>query len=143
MKIDEIKLEIEKSKFKSDLDIKQLIKLVLHLYKTCRVDNTDLEEEGDMLIFQWGSHHLNENDYFTIDITRQIIYKSDEDIMQQLEVIFKYPANLFTPTFSADNQWCAAPNEVNDFEGFIEQNNAFKWAIKNKPLAVGINLSYL
>jgi hypothetical protein len=52
MKIEDIKIKIESSEFYKNNDIKQLIKLVIDLYESYRIENTILENDGDMLLFQ-------------------------------------------------------------------------------------------
>lgn len=51
MKIEDIKLKIERSEFYKNYNVKQLIKLVIDLYESYRIENTNLEYDGDMLLF--------------------------------------------------------------------------------------------
>lgn len=143
MKLEEIRSIIENSEFVKSKESAQLINLVLSLYKENRIDNTDLEADGDMLLFQWGTHDLEGKSYFEIDIARQIIPDLEDideatDGMQQLSTNLKYLANDTTSSFNNSNEWCDTPNKLNDFSQFIENNEAYKWAIQNEPSSIEI-----
>ena len=147
MKIEDIKLKIESSEFYKNNDIKQLIKLVIDLYESYRIENTILENDGDMLLFQCGEDSLSK-DYFIVDITRQVIPDLDDideatDAMQQLRTIFKFLPSEAAFALSTTSQWCSALNEVDSFRMFISNSDAFQWAIKNDVVKVDIELSYI
>jgi len=147
MKIEDIKLKIESSEFYKNYNVKQLIKLVIDLYESYRIENTNLEYDGDMLLFQCGEDSLSK-DYFIVDITRQIIPDLDDideatDAMQQLSTTFKFLPSEAAFALSTTSQWCSALNEVDSLRAFIENSDAFQWAIKNDVVKVDIELSYI
>ncbi|WP_405599528.1 MULTISPECIES: hypothetical protein [unclassified Pseudoalteromonas] len=147
MKIEDIKLKIENSEFYKKNDIQQLIKLVVDLYENYRIENTVLENDGDMLLFQCGRDSLSK-DYFIVDITRQVIPDLDDideatDAMQQLRIIFKFLPSEAAFALSITSEWCSALSEVNCFRSFIENSDAFQWAIKNDVIKVDMELSYI
>jgi len=143
MKLEEIRSIIENSEFVENKDSAQLINLVLSVYKENRIDNTDLEADGDMLLFQWGIYDLEGKSFLEIDIARQILPDLEDideatDGMQQLSTNLKYSTNDTTSSFTNSNEWCDTPNKLNEFSQFIENNEAYKWAIQNKPLTIEI-----
>jgi hypothetical protein len=147
MKIEDIKLKIESSEFYKNYNVTQLIKLVIDLYESYRIENTNLEYDGDMLLFQCGVDSLSK-DYFIVDITRQIIPDLDDideatDAMQQLSTTFKFLPSDAAFALSTTSQWCSALNEVDSLRAFIENSDAFQWAIKNDVVKVDIELSYI
>ncbi|NWL15685.1 hypothetical protein FHG08_08120 [Pseudoalteromonas sp. Scap03] len=147
MKIEDIKLKIERSEFYKNYNVKQLIKLVIDLYESYRIENTNLEYDGDMLLFQCREDSLSK-DYFIVDITRQIIPDLDDideatDAMQQLSTTFKFLPSEAAFALSTTSQWCSALNEVDSLRAFIENSEAFQWAIKNDVVKVDIELSYI
>jgi hypothetical protein len=147
MKIEDIKLKIESSEFYKNYTVTQLIKLVIDLYESYRIENTNLEYDGDMLLFQCGVDSLSK-DYFIVDITRQIIPDLDDideatDAMQQLSTTFKFLPSDAAFALSTTSQWCSALNEVDSLRAFIENSDAFQWAIKNDVVKVDIELSYI
>lgn len=147
MKIEDIKLKIESSEFYKNYNVKQLIKLVIDLYESYRIENTNLEYDGDMLLFQCGVDSLSK-DYFIVDITRQIIPDLDDideatDAMQQLSTTFKFLPSEAAFALSTTSQWCSALNEVDSLRTFVENSDAFQWAIKNDVVKVDVELSYI
>lgn len=147
MKIEEIKFEIENSEFYKNNDTAQLISLVIDLYEGDRIENTVLENDGDMLLFQSGRDSLNK-DYFIVDITRQIIPDLEDiddatDAMQQLSTTFKFLPSETAFALSTTSKWCSELNEINSFKAFIENSPAFQWATKNNVVKIDIELSYI
>ncbi len=147
MKIEEIKFKIENSEFYKNNDTAQLISLVIDLYEGNRIENTVLENDGDMLLFQSGRDSLSK-DYFIVDITRQIIPDLEDiddatDAMQQLSTTFKFLPSETAFALSTTSKWCSALNEINSFKAFIENSPAFQWATKNNVVKIDIELSYI
>jgi len=50
-------------------------------------------EDGDMLLFQWGTYNWGDGTQFEINITRQFIESAaeDDDAISQLQLTFKFP----------------------------------------------------
>ena len=97
--------------------------------------------------FSAGEDSLSK-DYFIVDITRQIIPDLDDideatDAMQQLSTTFKFLPSEAAFALSTTRQWCSALNEVDSLRAFIENSEAFQWAIKNDVVKVDIELSYI
>lgn len=91
--------------------------LMIELYKTVRVEDCDLDDDGDMLLFQWGTYDWGKGPYFEIDLTRQFAAGAGEDDdLWQLSLTF-----LFWPTrtLEAGHRWCARPEELDDFARYV------------------------
>jgi len=147
MKIEDIKFKIENSEFYKNNDTAQLINLVIDLYEGNRIENTVLENDGDMLLFQCGRDSLSK-DYFIVDITRQIIPDLEDvddgtDAMKQLSSTFKFLLSETAFALSTTSKWCSALSEVHSFKAFIENSPAFQWATKNNLVKIDVELSYV
>ncbi|MEL0633359.1 hypothetical protein V6237_11310 [Pseudoalteromonas carrageenovora] len=147
MKIEDIKFKIENSEFYKNNDTAQLINFVIDLYEGNRIENTVLENDGDMLLFQCGRDSLSK-DYFIVDITRQIIPDLEDvddatDAMQQLSTTFKFLPSETAFALSTTSKWCSALNEVHSFKAFIENSPALQWATKNNLVKIDVELSYV
>jgi len=148
MNIEEIKLIIEGSEFKKNNNSIQLIGLTLDLYNENRINNTDLDGDGDMLLFQWGTYSHKDDNYFYIDLTRQIVLDLEDpdeaaDTMQQLSTKSMYSTNEQTALIRSGNQWCGSPENLNEFRKFIDNNPAFDWAKNNEPFKIEVDLWYV
>ena len=111
----------------SALTPEQGVMAMLQFYREKRVVDCDLEQDGDMLLFQWGTYDWGKGLRFEFDITRQFIGASGEDEnIWQLSLTF-----LFSPTdelrrLGSDNRWCSRPDQSVEFESFIVNSLAFR-----------------
>ena len=108
---------------------------MLELYKTVRVSDCTLDDDGDMLLFQWGTYDWGKGPYFEIDLTRQFAPDggADDDIWQ-LSLTF-----LFWPTRSlvAGHRWCARPTELDDFARYMWSHPAL--ALTDDPVRIELD----
>src|ERR1700689_2982845 len=65
-------------------------------------------ENGDMLLFQWGTYNWGDGTQFEINITRQFIESTaeDDDTISKLKLKFKFPPNKDTSALGKGNRWC-------------------------------------
>ncbi|MBL9019855.1 MAG: hypothetical protein JNL83_37065 [Myxococcales bacterium] len=109
--------------------------LMIEHYRTTRAEDCSLDEDGDMLLFQWGTYDWGKGPFFEIDLTRQFATGGgdDEDIWQ-LSLTF-----LFWPTRSlpAGHRWCARPSELDDFARFVWSHPAL--ATADEPVRVELD----
>jgi hypothetical protein len=84
-------------------------------------------ENGDMLLFQWGTYNWGDGTQFEIDITRQFIESApeDDDAISQLQLTFKFPPDKDTAALGDGNHWCNSQSETQQFREFIFSNRAF------------------
>lgn len=64
------------------------IESMLAFYAEERADDCDLEEDGDMLLFQWGLFDWGKGEFLEINITRQFIGDAEEP--RQLSLTFQF-----------------------------------------------------
>lgn len=100
---------------------------VLDFYRERRAAGCDLESDGDMLLFQWGTHDWGEGQHFEIDFTRQLLVPRDEedpDVLQ-LSLTFRFPATEGMRGLGAGDRWCHTPAGLGAMRAFIEAAPAF------------------
>lgn len=107
------------------LDAETAISAMLDFYRSTRADDVeDINDDGDMLLFQWGSYG---DGAFTYDITRQFILRgieSADEAIWQLSLTLYFPAGPSSEAVGIGNQWCDRPGGVEGFEQFIEASPA-------------------
>jgi len=132
MKPENAKAELEKRIEQAgtpmaDLTLAQGVRLMLDFYHEVRAENCKLDEDGDMLLFQWGGGQ----NAFECDITRQFIValsedEDDEPVMSQLSFTFHFAPSPQSGVIKSGNQWCYTPNGLADFESFINTSDIFR-----------------
>jgi hypothetical protein len=82
------------------LSVDEGVAAMLEFYREHRAQHTDLDDEGDMLLVQWGNGML--------DLTRQLIRSgSPDNPIRQLSLTFQVAADLPEPS----NQWFDDPTQ--------------------------------
>ena len=102
------------------------VEAMLAYYAEERAEGCPLDQDGDMLLFQWGTHDWGDGPVFEVSIVRQLMVADDEDEEpRQLDLRFR-----FTPAAGASagqaNRWCESPDELPEFRQFVTGSEALK-----------------
>ena len=113
----------------SSLTPTQGIRLMLDFYRDIRADGCELDADGDMLLFQWGTYDFTGERSFQFDITRQFTIAEPEDedddsAMSQRSFTFHFAPSPQLDALKNGNRWCMSPDELEDFEPFITDSDA-------------------
>jgi hypothetical protein len=93
---------------------------VFSFYRDVRADDCDLDRDGDLLLFQWGTYDWGQGERFEWDITRQfIVGAGEDDDMSQLHVTFRFAADPTLRSLGSGDRWCSSPVELADFIEFV------------------------
>lgn len=103
------------------MSTKQLIEQGIRFFQNTRINGVHLNEDGDMLLLQWGIYGLEGTKQFQFDITRQFIesVNNEDSQMSQFHLTFFYPAMHFLDVEN-DNEWFDHPNLSLKIQSFIE-----------------------
>jgi hypothetical protein len=99
--------------------------LMCDWYELQRADDVSLEQDGDMLLFQWGTYSWN-GGAFSYDFTRQFtLDNADDDAsIWQLSLTVLFAATDKSESIGSGNRWCASPNELGDYRSFVASSVA-------------------
>ncbi|HEY7314879.1 MAG TPA: hypothetical protein VH643_36370 [Gemmataceae bacterium] len=112
---------------------------MLAYYADERADGCVLDEDGDMLLFQWGTHDWGDGPAFEVSIVRQLIVADDEDEEpQQLDLRFRYEPSVGAAAGQGSSRWCASPDELAAFRRFVAESAALKAVGKHAPESVAL-----
>ena len=119
------------------------IRLMLSFYKNIRSEGCDLDADGDMLLYQWGTYDWGEGRFFEFDITRQFIADTDEDdnVISQLRFTFYYCPCPELDELKSGNKWCETPEGLEEFESFIISTSAYNTVSNFKQHKVEVSYS--
>lgn len=108
-------------------------------YHDYRFENCNLEEDGDMLLYEWGTYSWNDN-LFQISLGRQFIsnFADGDEAFKQLHLIFFYPEGTFNKDLSG-NKWFSNPNNTDEIISFVSNQDIFKSLLDSKPVKVEID----
>jgi hypothetical protein len=113
------------------------------LYRDERIEGTSLGNDGDMLLFQWGTYDWGAGRHFELDLTRQAILEPedpDEDPeILQLRCTFRYAPELFADLPSG-NRWCYSPEDVQAFSDFVLSSPGLALALQREPASLVVRI---
>ena len=123
----------------SSLSPNEGIDAMIAFYNDVRAEGCDLNQQGDMLLYQWGNYDWGDGESFEFDITRQLIDGDgeDEDI-RQLNLTFHFTPTATLRKLEAGNRWCRSPKMLKSFQSFVRSSAAFKLVTPAKPLKVSL-----
>ena len=117
------------------------VDLMTDFYLEERAEACDVDSDGDMLLYQWGTYDWGEGESFEFDITRQLIAGDgdDEDIFQ-LSLTFQFRPTAALRQLGSGDRWCQSPGELEGFRAFIHSSAPFL-AVGHET-AAGVKLEY-
>lgn len=127
------------------LDATQAVDLVTSWYETERADDANsIEEQGDMLLFQWDGPWQSQDPTFGYDLTRQFIEPSEPDdadsAIWQLSVTLHFARDESTESPRGGNLWCKHPRDLPHFVRQVTESEAARSVSGRRPLRVVVDL---
>ena len=110
---------------------------MIRFYRDIRFEGCDMDQDGDMLLFQWGTNDWGDGEFFDLNITRQVIECNDrDDNIRQLSLTFRYAPNQELTTLESGNQWCYSTKDMSIFGTFVTESAALKAVSRGRPIKV-------
>lgn len=120
----------------ANVSVRDGVDAMLAFYWTTRADDCSVDNDGDMLLPQWGTYDRGKGRRFELDITRQFIRAGGEDeAIWQLSLTFVFPPNALP----SGNRWCRSPADVDDFAAFVRSHPAVAAASQAPPAKVELD----
>ena len=125
------------------------VEAMLAFYASERCDGCVLEEDGDMLLFQWGTYTWGDSTHFELNVTRQLMSGSggggdededDDEGILQLSLTFRFLPTAELQALGSGNEWCGAPSGLPAFRAYIDACPAFERVGHLVPSEVALNL---
>ena len=87
-----------------DLDVPSAVEAMLAFYAGVRAEDCDLDQDGDMLLYQWGTYDRGEGPRFELNLTRQLMIDgSDDDEIWQLSLTFQLAVHPAVPALELES----------------------------------------
>ncbi len=102
------------------LDAGRALALMSSGYAPQRIGDAALDEDGDMLLLQWGVYDWGEGPSFEYGLTRQLVcqHDADDDAIWQLGLTLHDRPSPSVAAVGRGNRWCGTPLELVEFQRF-------------------------
>jgi hypothetical protein len=82
------------------------IEVALEFFDGMKAQGVDADD-GDMLLFQWGTYDWGSGRNYELDITRQFVEAEleDDDAITQLSLTFRFPPSETLDAMGNGNRW--------------------------------------
>jgi hypothetical protein len=115
-------------------------------YRHDRLSGTDLAEDGDVLLYQWGVLDWGDGLHATIDLTRQVLRAAaspgGDPSVWQLHCCFRFPPPLLN-RIKNGKSWCAHPDRLAPFLAAMPAAPAWQRLQDAQPIDVVVRLARL
>jgi hypothetical protein len=93
------------------------------------------DEDGDMLLFQWGEYDWDAGPAFEYGLTRQFVRADDEgdEGIIRLAMTYRYPITDVTAGLGSGHRWCSSPADLAGFRREAEAHPASDLARSSAP----------
>jgi hypothetical protein len=108
---------------------------MLAFYAEERAEDVAIDEDGDMLLCEWGVYCFTSPESFQFGITRQFFVR-DEDEPFQLKLILHFPPVESLRQLGEGNKWCHSPKKAPAFGNWAESSAAFSAIADARPSRV-------
>ncbi|HTR40721.1 MAG TPA: hypothetical protein VMH87_03825 [Pseudomonadales bacterium] len=117
--------------------------LMLDYFKGVRADDCEADD-GDMLLFQWGTNNWGGGPSFQFNLTRQFIKSHGEDedddaAISQLSFTFHFTPSAQFDAMKSGNRWCRTLDELPGFEAFITSSDVYQSVQALRPVKVTLD----
>jgi hypothetical protein len=114
------------------------VEAMVAYYAEERAEGCPLDEDGDMLLFQWGTNDWGGGPAFELSIVRQLIAAADEDEgPRQLDLRFRFEPGAGASA-GRGNRWCESPDHLPEFRRFVAESAVLRAVGGRSPGSVGL-----
>ena len=125
-----------------DLPIAEAFAHLVRFYRTQTAEGARPDEEdGDMLLYQWGTYDWQDGtgSRFEISLTRQLIYPEGEDQeIWQLSLTYGFESSPAFAQLKGGEEWCSSKEKAQEFLDMILASPAFAACRDGTPLRMQI-----
>jgi hypothetical protein len=98
-------------------------------------------EDGDMLLFQYGTYDWGSGPRFDLDLTRQLVFAADdpdETEIWQLHLVYRYNPQPALTDLGRHYRWFHSPAEASAARAHIAASPALRVCQGQRPVEVAI-----
>lgn len=112
----------------TELTAATALTVVIDFYRTVRGADCPLDQDADMLLYQWGVYDWGSGENFEFDLTRQFIDAAEVDgsPMSQLSLKLLFAPSEALRSLERGNRWCHDLGETEEFARFVTDSEAHR-----------------
>jgi hypothetical protein len=117
------------------------VDVMIHWYETVGADDAaPSDEDGDGLLFQWGTYEFEEPRTFQYNLTRQLIsYEDDEQVIWQLSLTLHYEPSTESGNLRGDRTiWCFARADIPAWRAAVRASAASSYVARRRPVHAAV-----
>ncbi|MFO0952841.1 MAG: hypothetical protein U0835_17165 [Isosphaeraceae bacterium] len=112
------------------------VEAMLAYYAEERADGCPIDEDGDMILFQWGTYDWGQGPAFEVSIVRQLIVpRSANQEPRQLDLRLRFEPEAGAAAGRA-SRWCESPDDLPAFRRFLAESPAIRAVGGLRPMSV-------
>ena len=113
---------------------------IVEFYQSVKSDQQDSGDDGDMILFQYGSYNWDgQGDKFELDFTRQIADPESDEFYQIQLILYYHPKDI--GAIESFNLWSMDEPTLNDWINKVESTDGFNKASIATPFDYKIELT--
>ena len=126
----------------SELDAPRAVTLMLGWYEAEHADDAaPIDEDGDGLLYQWGTWGFDCPATFQYDLTRQFLHDCAEGCIWQLSLTLHYQPEPESEALPQEAPlWCFGTNDVPALRAAISTSAATLYVARLRPVRVTLDL---
>jgi hypothetical protein len=117
------------------LSLSDFPRLLIDYHKDVEFPDISRADDGDMLLFQYGTYDWGDGRFFEIDFTRQFYQlftdTEDHEVIQQRFTFYFEPTNF--QQIASFNIWSNAVAGLAEFEAAIVNSQGYQKALSHRP----------
>ncbi len=109
-----------------NLPTAEAFEVLMNFYQSRRaIDAVPMDEDGDMLLFEWGTYDWGNGEHFSINLTRQLTLLKNEDTeIWQLSLTYSYPPTDKLRSVGSGDKWCERLDQLGSFRSYVLGSSA-------------------
>jgi len=105
-------------------------------YRDERAEGCAVDEDGDMLLFEWGAVDWGEGDHFELSLARQLIFGPGDGKIWQLKLTYAYEPTAAFRALGAGNRWCDTLDALAAFREWVDAADAYRTAAEHAEIGI-------
>lgn len=113
---------------------RQVFEAMFAFYAEQRAEDVSIENDGDMLLYEWGVYRFSGPEMFQLSITRQFVVTDDDgDEPYQLRLTMHFEPTQALRQLGRGDKWCHSPDELQAIKQFAESSTPFRMLAATQP----------